>query len=313
MTEPVFGIIWDGTGLGTDGTIWGGEFLEGDFRGFTRVGSIRPVALPGGDKAVKEIGRTALSLLLDAGISLNEILSSDAVPLSETKKRALAALLGSELAKNTCPKASSIGRLFDGACSMLFEKAESSYDGEGGMLLEGSSEKEVPGFSGELSASPYPVHFYEQQYEDAEGKHSVRVFDTRPLIRAVWEELAAAKRPECGVQDESGEFPAVSCQAQISRKFMETLCHMAAEQCRVLNRKKLPVVLSGGVFHNRFLLAGVTELLERDGFTVYCHRRVSPGDEGISLGQLAIGREQMKSQGRKKEDVSCASNEDKNN
>ena len=181
------------------------------------------------------------------------------------------------------------------------------------MLLESSSEKEVPGFGGEPSAPPYPVHFYEQEYDDAEGKHSVRVFDTRPLIRAVWEELAAAKRPECGVQDESGEFPAVSCQAQISRKFMETLCHMAAEQCRVLNRKKLPVVLSGGVFHNRFLLAGVTELLERDGFTVYCHRRVSPGDEGISLGQLAIGREQMKSQGRKKEDVSCASNEDKNN
>ena len=313
LTEPVFGIIWDGTGLGTDGTIWGGEFLEGDFRGFTRVGSIRPAALPGGDKAVKEIGRTALSLLLDAGISLNEILSSDAVPLPKTKKRALAALLGSELAKNACPKASSIGRLFDGVCSMLFEKAESSYDGEGGMLLESSSEKEVPGFGGEPSAPPYPVHFYEQEYDDAEGKHSVRVFDTRPMIRAVWEELAAAKKPDWGAEDRSAEGPGISCQARISRKFMETLCHMAAEQCRALNRKKLPVVLSGGVFQNRFLLSGVTELLEQDGFTVYCHRRVSPGDEGISLGQLAIGREQMKSQGRKKEDVSCASNEDKNN
>lgn len=282
VNGPVFGIIWDGTGLGTDGTIWGGEFLKGDFRAFKRMGSIRPIALPGGDRAVKEIGRTALSLLLDAG------LPADPVPLPDAKKRALKVLLHSEPAAAACPKASSMGRLFDGVCSLLFGMAESSHDGEGGMLLEGCSETETPAFK---EGGPYPLQFYEETYEEG----SLRVFDTRPVMRAVWEELT--------VLQESRN--------RISCRFMETLCYMAAEQCRVLNQERLPVVLSGGVFQNRFLLAGVTELLTRDGYTVYCHHRVSAGDEGISLGQLAIGREWMEQKKGGRKDVSCTSDEDK--
>ena len=77
--------------------------------------------------------------------------------------------------------------------------------------------------------------------------------------------------------------------AAIARGFMDALCRMALEQCRALNPEHLPVVLSGGVFLNRYLLRGVTRLLEDDGFAVYSHHRVSPGDEGLALGQLMIG------------------------
>ena len=77
--------------------------------------------------------------------------------------------------------------------------------------------------------------------------------------------------------------------AALARGFLDALCRMALDQCRVLNPERLPVVLSGGVFLNQYLLHGVTRLLEADGFPVYTHRRVSPSDEGLALGQLAIG------------------------
>ena len=77
---------------------------------------------------------------------------------------------------------------------------------------------------------------------------------------------------------------------QIALRFMSTLCCMALDQCFALNPEHKPVVLSGGVFQNRFLLSGITGLLEKNGFTVYTHRQVSTNDEGISLGQLAIAQ-----------------------
>lgn len=282
LSGSVFGIIWDGTGLGSDGSIWGGEFLVGDLERFKRVGSIRPIALPGGDKAVKEIGRIALSLLLDAGISSEMIGKNEWIPFSEAKKNAVVRLLASDF-HSVCPEASSIGRLFDGVCALLFQKGESSYDGEGGMLVESAA---VHPFGAMQPKECYPIEFYQ--------KEELRLFDTRPLIRAMVQELCLADR-------EKGR-------EAMAERFMTTLCYMALEQCRALNREKLPVVLSGGVFQNRFLLSGITSLLEKDGFTVYTHHRVSAGDEGISLGQLAIGRKFRKENPY----VSCTSYENKN-
>lgn len=259
LSDPVFGIIWDGTGLGTDGSIWGAEFLEGDCSEWKRVGSIRPMLLAGGDRASAEIGRIALALLCDAGLPTNS------VPLSAEKRERLERLIASGLA---CVKASSMGRLFDGVCSLLLQKAEITYEGEGGRLLEAISESEVPFLPAE-KASPYPVSFYEEQ--------GLRLFDTRPLLRAIEKEISAGETV-----------------GRIAARFMETLCHMAADQCRTLNRKKLPVVLSGGVFQNRFLLSGVSQLLRQDGFSVFCHHQIPAGDDGISVGQLAIAREAEK-------------------
>lgn len=257
LKGPAFGIVWDGTGLGMDGTVWGAEFLRGDFRRVSRAGSIRPIKLPGGDRAVKEIGRIGLSLLWDAGCRKEE------VPLAEPARQGVLALLDAGI---SCPGASSMGRLFDGIFSLLCCQGTVSYEGEGALRLEALSSQE------RLSADPaeiYPLVFTEED--------GLRRFDIRPLVRGV-------------VRDKKAGVPA----GRIACRFMETLCRMALEQCRALNRERLPVVLSGGVFQNRFLLSGVTELLEKDGFSVYCHRQVSPGDEGICLGQLAIAAEKRR-------------------
>ena len=259
LEGPCFGIIWDGTGLGTDGTIWGGEFLKGGYESFSHAGSIRPVSLPGGDRAVYEIGRIALALACDAGIE-----DLTAVPLSEEKCRMLSALLDSGFA----PKASSIGRLFDGVCAFLLHRSETDYEGEGAALVEALSPYETPELAdAPLSVLSYPLQFY------LSGPEQMRVFDTRPLIRAVLEDL------ERGTD-----------KGRIALRFMATLCCMALDQCAALNPGKLPVVLSGGVFQNRFLLSGITTLLTENGFEVFTHRQVSASDEGLCLGQLAIAQ-----------------------
>lgn len=245
LSGPVFGLIWDGTGLGEDGTIWGGECLVGDFRSYRRVGSIRPVALPGGDVCTAEIGRTALSLALDAGCP-------DFAP-DFARREGVTALLHSGL---RCPASSGMGRLFDGVYSLLTWTVKAGYDGQAPALLEALAEGAVP-------EEVYVPAFYEE--------NGVRFFDTRPLIQALWQRKAAGA-------DAAG----------LAAGFQQALCRMALDQCRVLNPDKLPVVLSGGVFLNRALLEGVTSLLEGAGYTVYTHRRVSPSDEGLALGQLAI-------------------------
>lgn len=246
LTGPVFGLVWDGTGLGDDGTIWGGECLIGDFHTCRRVGSMRPMALPGGDVCAVQIGRTALALATDAGCA-------DLAP-DFPRRAGVAALLHSVY---RCPRSSGMGRLFDGVYALLTGRVSAGYDGQAPALLEALAEGADP-------ADLYTPTFY----EDA----GVRFFDTRPLIRALCTGKAAGTAP-----------------AALAAGFQQALCAMALDQCRALNPEKLPVVLSGGVFLNRALLDGVTAQLEGAGYRVYPHKRVSPSDEGLALGQLAIG------------------------
>ena len=260
LAGPAFGLIWDGTGLGADGTVWGGECLVGSLRGYARVGSVRPVALLGGDAAARQIGRLALALLLDAG------LPPDAAPLPAEQRAALAALWRSGLRSTP---ASSIGRLFDGVYALLTGAENVSYEGEGAERLEALARPDIPG-------RPYPVEFYEQD--------GVRRLDTRPLVRAIAADCAA------GVS-----------RAAIARGFLDALVAAARSQCRALNAQCLPVVLSGGVFLDRYLLEAVTAALTADGFTVYTHRRVSPSDEGLPLGQLAIAAAAEEREGENEE------------
>ena len=171
-----------------------------------------------------------------------------------------------ETAPQSVPAASSIGRLFDGVCALILSRSETDYEGEGAALVEALSPAETPEqLPSELSLRTlaWPVTFYEQD--------GIRVFDTRPMIRSL---IDALKRHED--------------KHRLALRFMATLICMAAEQCIALNPDRLPVVLSGGVFQNRFLLHGITSLLEENGFTVYTHHQVSANDESIAFGQLAI-------------------------
>ena len=299
LDTPCFGIIWDGTGLGTDGSIWGGEFLKGDYETFTRVGSVRPVPLIGGDRAIQEIGRIALALTEDA-----EAGNFRHVPLPEEKCRMLLPLLDSPLS----PRASSIGRLFDGICALITGRAKAGYEGEGAALLESLSPVETPDeMDCPLTDCIYPLHFYEEGTSD---NNILRIFDPRPAVSGILQDL------ECPADSRQAKHPNQTSETgrNIALRFMCTLCQMALDQCISLNPEKLPVILSGGVFQNRFLLSGITALLQENGFTVYTHRQVSANDEGLCLGQLAIARKQrdIAKRERRNKYVSCYANENQN-
>lgn len=269
LKGPVFGIVWDGTGLGTDDTIWGAEFLTGDAGSFTRRGSIRPIRLPGGDKAASQIWRIGLSLLKDA-----DVIPSASREVSDTvwKDAPVSAVFSLLSSGVSCPAASSMGRLFDGIFSIVQNAAQISFDGEAPQRLEALCPREVPTGKELSQPSPYPLHFYEE--------NGLRRFDTRPLVRAVWNDRCLG-------------VPA----AEISRRFHLTLCHLALSQCQALNPDRLPVVLSGGVFLNVFLTEGIRRILTAAGYAVFCHHRVPAGDAGLSLGQSAIAA-QLRENGR---------------
>ena len=156
-------------------------------------------------------------------------------------------------AKLNCPLSSGMGRLFDGVAAILGIKTAASYEGQGAVLLERAARD---------TDRCYPLAF--------EGLR----FDWRPMVRAMAADLAH------GV--EIGE---------IAGAFHNTLCALAVEQCRRAREQSgiTTVCLSGGSFQNMRLMHTLPPLLEREGFRVYHHRRVSTNDEGLSLGQLMIG------------------------
>lgn len=152
------GLIWDGTGYGIDGTIWGGELLRGGYNGFTRIGSIMPIPLPGGDAAVKEIWRVGTSLLNTAGVPLDGFFPG----------RDVTAVMTMLEKKLNCPTSSGMGRLFDGAAAIIGIREACSYEGQGAILLEAAAEPD-PG--------SYHFGFYDENGAD--------VFDWRPMIHEI--------------------------------------------------------------------------------------------------------------------------------
>ena len=161
LEGPCLGLIWDGTGLGTDGTSWGGELLAGDYRDFRRLGSLRPIPLPGGDRAVKEPYRVAFSLLREAGCPVGGV--RDAEQLSRLAEAGL-----------NCPLSTGMGRLFDGAAAILGIKERCSYEGQAAILLEASAREDAG--------------FYPPVIEEADG---LLRFDWREAVRALAEEKKA--------------------------------------------------------------------------------------------------------------------------
>ena len=154
LEGEVIGLVWDGTGYGTDGTAWGGECLTGGYAAFQRFGHILPMALPGGDRATKEIDRLAFSLLYAAGCDTSFI------PAAETYRAMLAAGLN-------CPLSSGMGRLFDGVAAILGIRTRCSYEGQGAILLEAAAKEKEEGV--------YPVSLSGRPL----------VFDWREMVHAI--------------------------------------------------------------------------------------------------------------------------------
>jgi hydrogenase maturation protein HypF len=252
----VIGVALDGTGFGTDGTIWGGEFMKANLNDFMRLAHLKKVPLPGGTMAIKEPWRMAMVYLSEAFGEETENLKIDLMKRIDLKKwDVLKKMLEKKL--NT-PLTSSMGRLFDAISSILSVRDEVHYEGQAAIELEMIAD---PGGGAEY---PFRIHREENQM----------VIDPIETVKGV-------------VQDLMGNVPA----AKISGKFHHSIASLIIQTCEMIrsDEKLNRVVLSGGVFQNILLLSLVTKGLRELGFDVYTHHLVPTNDGGISLGQAVIG------------------------
>jgi hydrogenase maturation protein HypF len=248
--EPVIGVLFDGTGYGGDGTIWGGEFLVGDAREFKRAGSLLPFRLPGGERAIREPWRCALALL-------HEVLdASEAGEIAQGLWPRFApsvSVLSSVL--QTAPVTSSCGRLFDGVAALLNLCLTATYDGQAAMILENRSDPD------DANALPF----------DVRDEEDFVLVDWRRAVR----ELLFTKAGAVG---------------ETAGAFHEGLARAIRNACELLRLKTglRHVALSGGVWQNRLLFVLTCRELENRGFTVLTHRDIPPNDEGVSVGQAVV-------------------------
>jgi hydrogenase maturation protein HypF len=259
LAEPVIGVSFDGTGFGTDGAVWGGEFLVGDYRQFGRAAHLRYIGMPGGDQAIREPWRMALAHLRDAGCPADPLRGR--VP--PVALRAVEKML--ERRFHT-PLTSSAGRLFDAVAALAGVRDRVSYEGQAAMELEWLATDVPPD-------GVYPFELIEPPPSGSNGQTAPLLVDPRPLIRAVVEDVGKGTDA-----------------ARIGRRFHSTVVEIIAAVCGRLRKSTGlgAVVLSGGVFLNALLTGEVSARLGGDGFRVYRHRLVPPSDGGLSLGQLAI-------------------------
>lgn len=254
LTEPVIGVTFDGIGYGLDGAAWGGEFLTGDCRSFERAAHLRYVGMPGGDQAVREPWRMAMAYAADAGVAL---------PLLERRIEPAAWRVVTQMLERRLrvPPTSSMGRLFDAVAALARVRDRVSFEGQSAIELEWLA-TDVSMDAG------YPLEVI-----DHGNAQEPTEIDARPLIRA------AAADANHGVTP-----------ARMARRFHTAVVDMIVAVCRRIREKTGlgSVVLSGGVFQNVLLTRESTARLEGEGFRVYRHRQVPPGDGGLSLGQLAV-------------------------
>ncbi|MDR3735562.1 MAG: carbamoyltransferase HypF [Acidobacteriaceae bacterium] len=251
LAGSVIGLAWDGTGFGTDGTIWGGEFLAAGLAGFERFGHLRNVLLAGGDAAVREPWRVARSYLRDAFGS--EIPDVVAAPVSGEKLRLVDAMLDRRL---NAVETSSCGRLFDAVASMIGLRHTVSFEGQAAMELEAIASEELT-----------------ERYEIAMASGEV---DLRPMVRQIVQDVAA------GVDQ-----PRIA--ARFHNTLVVVAVEMSRQMKQQFGLRR--VCLSGGCFQNLRLLSGCVQSLRADGFEVFYQRKVPANDGGISLGQAAVACE----------------------
>jgi len=253
-TERSIGVLFDGSGYGTDGRIWGGEFFVGDFASFDRLAHLDYMPMPGGEKAIKEPYRMAWAYLWERfGSHAFEVIRRLGMKWDLEKLRILTQMIEKEI---NSPRTSSMGRLFDAVSAILGIRERISYEGQAAIELE-------------MAASESEDHAY-----------PFEVLDTLPLrirvggiIEGIVDDLMA------GVQ-----------KPVISARFHHSISTIILQVCRRIRRNTglKTVALSGGVFQNMRLLSPSVDRLEKNGFQVLTHHRVPPNDGGIALGQACI-------------------------
>jgi hydrogenase maturation protein HypF len=252
---PVIGVALDGTGYGTDGDIWGGEFMAADFKNFKRMAHLEYLPLPGGALAIKKPYRTAIGYLLALGIDLEKKLPF----LKQIDEREIA-IIKNQVEKNfNAPLTSSMGRLFDAVSALNSVRGIIEYEAQAAIDLE------MLAYNAPDETGGYPFSL--------DKNDGVSIIKIRDLLQAI-------------VKDILKGIP----QAVIAARFHNTIAQIILETCRNIAGATgiKRTALSGGVFQNRLLLRKAIATLESAGLEVYTHRQVPCNDGGISLGQVVI-------------------------
>jgi hydrogenase maturation protein HypF len=259
VKDPVIGVAFDGTGYGTDGTLWGGEFLVANWKGFERVGHLEPAPMPGGTAAIHRPYRMALGYLYGLtgqdipleGLPILGRIDSEEVDII---KRQIERRLNS-------PLTSGAGRLFDAVSALAGVRGVVDYEAQAAIELE----MLATGVMDPADSSCYPFCIVEV------GR--CRIVKLGELVSAV-------------VEDVKKGVPA----PLISARFHRTMTQIIVQVCRLIASERgiRLVALSGGVFQNRLLSRLTLEALQKEGFEVLTHRLVPCNDGGISLGQAVI-------------------------
>ncbi len=262
--ETVIGVAFDGMGYGTDGAVWGGEFLLADTRDFVRAAHLEYTPLPGGSAAIREPWRVAAACLNHVYGEGMDALKIDFIKKLDRKKWKF---LKQMISKNqNCPPSSSVGRLFDAVASLLGIRDVINYEGQAAVELEQLAE---------VNCSDSYL------WNDVVG-------DSPMLVRV--ESLFKS------IVDDILQGTAV---AKISARFHNSVADMTVSVCQRIRQKTglQQVVLGGGVFQNIFLLNRLVFKLEESGFRVLIPRQVPANDGGISLGQAVIANARCRQHG----------------
>lgn len=253
LSQEVLALIWDGTGFGDDGTLWGGEALRVTLTDYQRVGFLKPIPLPGGEAAITEPARIALALVSEAR-GFERCLADkpllDRLGLSQARAKSLLWMIERKI---NCPISSGLGRLIDGLAALVLPLPRVSYDAEAAVRLESLCE--------DISAAPYPMPLI--------CTNGMWCADWRPFVNLVLEDLERniARRV-------------------VAVKIHLTIANLAEQLASCVPR--LPIVLSGGCFQNRWLTEWVMSRLTAAGRMVYSAEWIPANDGGLSVGQLAI-------------------------
>jgi hydrogenase maturation protein HypF len=270
ITDPFIGVAYDGLGMGDDGTFWGGEVLVADLAGYRRVGRFGLAPMPGGAMAVRKPYRMALGYLFGAEVigesgggrarerRIARLADGLADPFLERLDPREVEIVRVQLSRRlNAPLASSAGRLFDAASSLLGLRDVAEFEAQAAIDLEMAAD---PAVRGRL---PYRL----------ERRDGLLVYDPRPTLVALLEGLV-------------GGLPVPT----LAARFQGTIATVTRELCAETRRATGldTVCLSGGVFQNAWLATTLVRRLGRDGFEVHVNERVPANDGGISYGQAAV-------------------------
>jgi hydrogenase maturation protein HypF len=258
----VIGLAMDGTGYGLDGNAWGGEFLIADETGFKRFGHLQYIVLPGGEKAIHEPARIAVSLLKTAyGPSWREIAWEFNLVSDKSRLELFDKIIDGKI---NSPLSSGLGRLFDGVAALIGSRKQVSFEGQAAMELE----MLATGSSGQ----PYP-------FDILRDKGEPHILEISAIIKAIVADM------ETGQSNEK-------IAASFHQTIIDAFAVMADEMRKETGLTRM--VLSGGCFQNKILLEGSIDKLSRADFDVYCHKQVPANDGGISLGQAVAAASMIK-------------------